>query len=44
MPGLVPGIHGTPTGRQPLLNSRVFPQPATPTHIRSLNIAITTND
>jgi len=24
MPGLVPGIHGTPTERQPLLNSRVF--------------------
>ena len=28
MPGLVPGIHGTPTERQPLLNSRVCPQPA----------------
>jgi hypothetical protein len=28
MPGLVPGIHGTPTERQPLPNSRVFPQPA----------------
>jgi hypothetical protein len=27
MPGLVLGIHGTPTEWQPLLNSRVFPQP-----------------
>jgi hypothetical protein len=26
MPGLVPGIHGTPTERQRLLNSFVFPQ------------------
>jgi hypothetical protein len=26
MPGLVPGIHGTPTERQPLLNLRVFSQ------------------
>ena len=28
IPGLVPGIHGTPAERQPLLNSRVFPHPA----------------
>ena len=28
MPGLVPGIHRPLTERQPLLNSRVFPQPA----------------
>jgi hypothetical protein len=27
MPGLVPGIHGTPTELQRLLNSLVFPQP-----------------
>jgi hypothetical protein len=26
MPGFVPGIHGTPTERQPLLNSLAFPQ------------------
>jgi len=24
MPGLVPGIHGTPPARQPLLNSQFF--------------------